>query len=173
MTLTTNQKILIGFGDFIAGLGGVVAFERFVRKDTPGMMAGSIAIFAGTIFALVAMFKSKPKPSNLIVITNIVYACVGFLISMAGAFEHSLIITAGGVVVQLIALIGMNIAVFKQGDVKVFNIINIICIAVGASLVLAGQMDTAIKHKEIVTVLGVAIVGLAATGTNLALYKHV
>ena len=168
-----QQKILVGFADVVAGLGGLYAFERFARQDGLNMVWGSVTIFAGTIMALVAMFKSKPKPSNLIVVTNIIYACLGLLISVMGAVEHSFIIAGGGIAIQLIALIGMNIAVFKPGDVKVFNIVNIICIGVGVGLVLAGQLEGGVKNKEVVTLLGVLIVGIAATGTNLALYKHV
>lgn len=167
MSLTTPQKIWVGFGDAIAAFGLAVATSAAIHINGEILFVaiGGFAVLLGIIFVMVAK-----KPSTLHMTTSIMFAALGFLTSAAGVYDGNKEIAAIGVLISTLVLVGLNIALFKPNDIKAFNAINITYTALGLVLVGVSVADKAAENAPTYAVIGALTMALASVSTSLIVY---
>ena len=180
MSLSTQQKIWIGLGDAIAGLGVVSAGSSVIHIDGPmeGVAIGALGILLGIVFVLIGLYKfnnsSGTTPPKVYMTISIMFATVGLLTTIAGINDGSKQIAGLGALINTLALTGINLVAFKPDDVKAFEIINIMYTVLGLGLVGLGVVEEKKAEKDsnalLYIIIGALMMALASISSSLIVY---
>lgn len=169
--LKTKQKATLISGDIIALLGLVNVVRTVMSGDYNELHLG-IAFFAILIGAFVTMlgYFESVKKQAVFVWTTIIYAIFSCFIFGIAVKESSIRVFELAVFTALLALIAMNIAVFKPNDVKAFSVVNLFAVVVGAAVVTMALIEEEASHSKIYSFLGALLLGVSSITSNLAVY---
>lgn len=174
--MNTQQKIWLFVGDIIAILGLVTAGSAVLHSSgrLDIIILAGVAVIIGIILALIGLYKYSDKgkePKQLYMISSIIYAFLGLLVSMGGLYDRNKNIAGIGVMISILSLVSINIAAFKPNNLKVFNSINIIYTILGLVLIVFGVNKDVVNNANTYILTGGLMTSLASLTTSLAIYK--
>jgi len=168
-TLSTDQKITIWTGDAIVLGSFVFVIKGLIENKSQTEMWITYGIMMiGAMIALIAIFMGKKKQDNIYVITSMIYIVYSLVIAGITAKEKSWESFLLQNIVAVVAIIGINIAVFKPGDKKAFNAINILATIAGMTVVGFGVYEDKISHSKIYTMMGAILITVASISSSLS-----